>query len=86
MHIKESKTTVYGMLDMKQQTSCPVGMCFASLTLAKFPLPIVLTSLYLPTYTSSPGGRDEDDDGRLRLLDEEEEEVPPPSRPDEEGR
>ena len=30
-------------------TSCPVGMCLASLTLAKFPLPIVLTSLYLPT-------------------------------------
>ena len=59
-------------------------MCLASLTLAKFPLPMVFTNLYLPTYTSSPGGRDEEVDGRLRLLDDEE--LPPPSRPDEEGR
>ena len=67
---------------MHRPTSCPVGMCLASLTLAKFPFPIVLSSLYFPTYTSSPGGRDHDD-GRLRLLDEEE--LPPVSRP-EEGR
>ena len=38
------------------RTSCPVGMCFASLTLAKFPFPIVFNSLYFPTYISSPGG------------------------------
>ena len=38
------------------RTSCPVGMCLASLTLAKFPFPIVFTSLYFPTYISSPGG------------------------------
>lgn len=60
------------------QTSCPVGMCFANLTLAKFPFPIVLTNLYFPTYTSSPGGLEEE--GRLRLPDDE---FPPPSRPDE---
>lgn len=40
----------------KQFTSCPVGMCLASFTLAKLPFPIVFNSLYLPTYTSSPGG------------------------------
>ena len=34
-------------------------MCLASFTLAKFPFPIVLISLYLPTYTSSPGGLDD---------------------------
>ena len=44
------------------RTSCPVGMCLASLTLAKFPLPMVLSSLYFPTYISSPGGRDEEAD------------------------
>ena len=31
-------------------------MCLASLTLAKFPFPIVFTNLYFPTYISSPGG------------------------------
>jgi len=34
-------------------TSFPVGTCLASLTLAKFPLPIVLSSLYLPMCGSS---------------------------------
>jgi hypothetical protein len=29
-------------------TSFPVGMCLASLTLAKFPLPMVLRRRYLP--------------------------------------
>lgn len=35
-------------------TSLPVGKCFASFTLAKLPLPIVLSSLYLPIVGSSP--------------------------------
>ena len=35
-------------------TSLPVGMCFASFTLAKFPLPIVLRSRYFPMWGSSP--------------------------------
>ena len=35
------------------QTSLPVGTCFASLTLAKLPLPIVFISLYLPMCGSS---------------------------------
>lgn len=34
-------------------TSFPVGTCLANLTLAKFPLPIVLSSLYLPMCGSS---------------------------------
>lgn len=34
-------------------TSFPVGTCLASLTLAKFPLPMVLSSLYLPMCGSS---------------------------------
>ncbi len=29
-------------------TSRPVGICFANLTFAKFPLPIVLTNRYFP--------------------------------------
>ncbi len=29
-------------------TSRPVGICFANLTFAKFPLPMVLTNRYLP--------------------------------------
>lgn len=65
-------------------TSWPVGMCLASFTLAKLPLPIVFRSLYLPTYTSSPGGREEEEEGLLRLLDEE---LPPCSLlEEEEGR
>ncbi len=63
-------------------TSWPVGMCLASLTLAKFPFPIVFSSLYFPTYTSSPGGLDE--------LDFDLPEDPPPLLPElapaEEGR
>lgn len=35
------------------RTSFPVGTCLASLTLAKFPLPMVLSSLYLPMWGSS---------------------------------
>ena len=31
-----------------QLTSLPVGTCLASLTFAKFPLPIVLINRYLP--------------------------------------
>uniref|UniRef100_A0A915JNI5 Secreted protein n=1 Tax=Romanomermis culicivorax TaxID=13658 RepID=A0A915JNI5_ROMCU len=34
-------------------TSLPVGKCLANLTLAKFPLPIVFNSLYLPMCGSS---------------------------------
>ena len=59
-----------------KHTSCPVGMCFASLTLAKFPFPIVFTNLYFPTYISSPGGLlevpfDDLDEDPLPLLPEE---------------
>lgn len=54
---------------MSTLTSCPVGMCLASFTFAKFPFPMVLSSLYLPTYTSSPGGREEDDDFLLSLAE-----------------
>ena len=35
-------------------TSLPVGICLASLTLAKLPLPMVLSSRYLPMCGSSP--------------------------------
>lgn len=35
-------------------TSFPVGICFASFTFAKFPLPIVLSNLYFPIIGSSP--------------------------------
>lgn len=35
-------------------TSFPVGTCFANFTLAKLPLPIVLSNLYLPIVGSSP--------------------------------
>ena len=35
------------------QTSLPVGTCLASFTFAKFPLPIVLMSLYFPIWGSS---------------------------------
>lgn len=42
-------------------TSFPVGTCLASLTLAKLPLPMVLSSLYLPMCGSSD----------VRLLDDE---------------
>ena len=38
-------------------TSLPVGMCLASLTLAKFPFPIVLSNLYFPMWGSSPPAR-----------------------------
>ena len=34
-------------------TSLPVGTCFASFTLAKLPLPIVLIRRYLPMWGSS---------------------------------
>lgn len=34
-------------------TSLPVGTCFANLTLAKLPLPIVFKSLYFPMWGSS---------------------------------
>ena len=34
-------------------TSLPVGICFASLTLAKLPLPIVFSKRYRPTWGSS---------------------------------
>lgn len=40
-------------------TSFPVGMCLASLTLAKFPFPIVLSSLYFPMWGSSPVRRED---------------------------
>ena len=40
-------------------TSLPVGICFASLTLAKLPLPMVLRRRYLPMCGSSPVRRDE---------------------------
>uniref|UniRef100_A0A8D8M7K7 Uncharacterized protein n=1 Tax=Cacopsylla melanoneura TaxID=428564 RepID=A0A8D8M7K7_9HEMI len=40
-------------------TSFPVGTCLASLTLAKFPFPIVLSSLYLPMWGSSRSRRDD---------------------------
>ena len=55
-------------------TSCPVGMCLASLTLAKLPFPMVFSSLYFPTYTSSPGGLEE--------LDFDLPEDPPPLLPE----
>lgn len=45
-------------------TSFPVGTCLASLTLAKFPLPIVLIRRYLPMWTSSAFEVEE----RLRLV------------------
>lgn len=41
-------------------TSFPVGTCLASFTLAKFPLPIVFSNLYLPMWGSS----------EVRLLEE----------------
>ncbi len=61
-------------------TSCPVGMCLASFTLAKFPFPIVFKSLYLPTYTSSPGGLEDWD---IFNLPEEPPVLLPPELPPE---
>lgn len=58
-------TTVYTQINthithnIHTRTSCPVGICLASFTFAKFPLPIVFSNLYFPTYTSSPGGLEE---------------------------
>ena len=37
-----------------EPTSFPVGICLASLTLAKFPFPIVLSNRYFPICGSSP--------------------------------
>ena len=58
-------------------TSFPVGTCLASLTLAKLPLPMVLSSLYLPMCGSS--------DERLRddprVLVTVEAPLPPPTPP-----
>jgi len=58
-------------------TSFPVGTCLASLTLAKLPLPMVLSSLYLPICGSS--------DERLRddprVLVTVEAPLPPPTPP-----
>lgn len=58
-------------------TSFPVGTCLASLTLAKLPLPMVLSSLYLPICGSS--------DERLRddprVLVTVEALLPPPTPP-----
>lgn len=51
-------------------TSFPVGTCLASLTLAKFPLPIVFMRRYLPMCTSSAF---EVDDRFLVVLEDEEE-------------
>lgn len=49
--------TIYSPFRKRQKTtgltSFPVGTCLASLTLAKLPLPIVLSSLYLPMCGSS---------------------------------
>lgn len=41
------------------RTSLPVGMCLASFTFAKLPLPMVLSSRYLPMCGSSEVRRDE---------------------------
>ena len=58
--IKKQYKRVYSVSDLDmpgalilKQTSLPVGTCFANLTLAKFPFPMVFMSLYFPMCGSS---------------------------------
>ena len=53
-----------GQTTAGMHTSSPVGRCLASLTLAKFPLPMVLSSWYLPMCGSESGRLRDDSYGR----------------------
>lgn len=44
---------MYWVITVENITSFPVGICLANLTLAKLPLPMVLSSRYLPMCGSS---------------------------------